>query len=71
MARKKKHKKKKSKSDGPLAFAFAIVAQALGQVLGDAVQVAAERLADAEDKPRRALRKKKRDAVDSAQAVTP
>ena len=69
MAHKKKHKKKKAKSQGTLALIGGILAQALGQILGDAVEVAAERLSDVQDKASRAIKKKKRDAVDAAQAV--
>lgn len=69
MAHKKKHKKKKAKSDGAFAMVGAILAQAIGQVLGDAVEVAAKRLSDVQDKASRAIKKKKRAAADGEQAV--
>lgn len=71
MAHKKKHKKKKTKSEGTLAFVGAILSQAIGQILGDAVEVAAERLADVQDKASRAIKKKKKHAASGVQAVAP
>lgn len=75
MAHKKKHKNKKVKTEGALAFVGAVLAQAIGQILGDAVEVAAERLGEAQKKASRALKKKKHKledgAVDSIRAVAP
>jgi hypothetical protein len=69
---KKKHKKhKKLKEGGALALVAALLSQAIGQILGDAVEVAAERLEGVQDKARRAMKKKKRDAVATAHAVAP
>jgi hypothetical protein len=71
VAHKKKHKKKKTKPEGTLTFIGAILSQAIGQILGDAVEVAADRLADVQEKASRAIKKKKREAVETAQAVAP
>lgn len=72
---KKKHKKKKTKPEGILTFAGAILSQAIGQILGDAVEVAAERLTEVQDRARKAIKRKKKEATDAAvdtvQAVAP
>jgi hypothetical protein len=70
---KKKHKKKRAKQT-TLAFVGGAVAsalaKALGKILSDAVEVAAERLTEVEEKASKAIKKKKRHAVDGLQAVT-
>ena len=69
---KKKHKKKGAKGpQGTVAFIGAVLSQAIGQILGDAVEVAAERLTQAQQKASKAIKKKARQAKDGAQAVAP
>lgn len=70
MSKKKHGKRKKSKRKSTLALFGAMLSQALGQVLGDAIELAAEHVSDLQDKARKAMKKKRRPELEDGSPVT-